>query len=151
MKFLENRGNPDVFEPAPTGEPAKPEAASASSDEPAVYTVTVSGQSYVVQVNDGGDIQALAPVAAAATQSVAPAGPAAPLGAGEPVPAPLAGNIFKVNVKAGDVVQEGDVILILEAMKMETEVRAAKAGTVSQVTVKPGDSVVVGDTLLTIA
>lgn len=149
LKFLENRGNPDAFEPAPSDQAEKPAAAPAAKapGEPEVYTVTVSGQSYVVQVSEGGDINSVTPAAAPA----APSTPAAPSGGGEPVTAPLAGNIFKVNVKAGDQVQEGDVIIVLEAMKMETEVRAAKSGTVGQVAVNPGDAVAVGDTLLTIA
>jgi oxaloacetate decarboxylase alpha subunit len=62
----------------------------------------------------------------------------------------LAGNIFKVNVSAGEHVQEGDVIIILEAMKMETEVRAPRAGLVGSVSVKEGDAVAVGDTLITL-
>ena len=66
------------------------------------------------------------------------------------MPAPLAGNIFKVNVKPGDAVAAGDVIIILEAMKMETEVRAPNAGTVGSVAVAEGDKVAVGDTLLTL-
>jgi oxaloacetate decarboxylase alpha subunit len=66
------------------------------------------------------------------------------------VPAPLAGNIFKVTVKAGDHVNEGDVIVVLEAMKMETEVRAPRAGTVGEVCVAEGDKVAVGDSLLTL-
>ena len=152
LKFLENRGNPDAFEPVPTGEETKAAAArpaaAKTAGEAEVYTVTVSGQSYVVQVAEGGDISSVTPAAAA---PASPAAPAAPTGGGEPVTAPLAGNIFKVKVKAGDQVQEGDVIIVLEAMKMETEVRAARSGTVGQVAVKPGDSVAVGDTLLTIA
>ena len=64
--------------------------------------------------------------------------------------APLAGNIFKVNVAVGDSVAEGDVVIILEAMKMETEIRAHQAGTVSAVKVKEGDSVSVGDVLITL-
>lgn len=67
------------------------------------------------------------------------------------MPAPLAGNIFKVNVTAGQQVNEGDVVIVLEAMKMETEVRAPRSGTVTQVSVKEGDAVKVGATLLTIA
>jgi oxaloacetate decarboxylase alpha subunit len=69
---------------------------------------------------------------------------------GDPIPAPLAGNIFKVNVKPGDKVRDGDVIVILEAMKMETEVRAPKDGLVGTVSVAEGDKVAVGDTLLTL-
>jgi len=75
---------------------------------------------------------------------------AAPGGGGEPVPAPVAGNIFKVIATPGQAVQEGDLLLILEAMKMETEVRAPRAGTVGAISVKVGDSVAVGDTLLTL-
>ena len=146
LKFLENRGNPDAFEPAPTLEDAQAMAAPKKSG-PEVYTITVNGQNYVVQVAEGGDITAVAPAAAPA--AAAPA--AAPAGAGEEVPAPLAGNIWKVEVAAGQAVQEGDVLVILEAMKMETEVRAARAGTVVTVDVKEGDAVQVGDSLLTLA
>jgi oxaloacetate decarboxylase alpha subunit len=142
-KFLENRGNPDAFEPAPKG---------AAED---TFTVTIDGNEYVVKVDDGGDVTDLAPIngaplsfggapAAAATPGAIPAG-------GDPLNAPLAGNIWKVDVKPGQQVTEGDVVIILEAMKMETEIRAAKSGTVASVSVNEGDSVVVGDVLLTIA
>ena len=143
LKFLENRDNPDAFEPAPTLEDALAMSAPKKTG-PQVYTINVNGQNYVVQVTEGGDISAVAPAAAPAA-----AAPAA--GAGEPVPAPLAGNIWKVQVSAGQAVQEGDVLVILEAMKMETEVRAAKAGTVVSVDVKEGDAVQVGDSLITLA
>ncbi|MBY4675678.1 sodium-extruding oxaloacetate decarboxylase subunit alpha [Marinobacterium arenosum] len=145
LKFLENRGNPDAFEPAPTLEDAQAMAAPKKSG-PEVYTISVNGQNYVVQVTEGGDISAVAPAAPAAA---APA--AAPAADAEAVAAPLAGNIWKVQVAAGQAVQEGDVLVILEAMKMETEVRAARAGTVSTVDVKEGDAVQVGDSLLTLA
>jgi oxaloacetate decarboxylase alpha subunit len=151
LKFLENRGNKDAFEPAPAPDDTAPAAAApapAAAGEPSVYTVTVAGQSYVVQVADGANagIESISPAAA-------PAAVAAPVEAsgGSPVPAPLAGNIFKVNVRPGAVVQEGDVILILEAMKMETEVRAPRAGSVVSVSVKQGDAVAVGDTLIMLA
>ncbi|PID43317.1 MAG: oxaloacetate decarboxylase subunit alpha [Gammaproteobacteria bacterium] len=145
-KFLENRGNPDAFEAAPTGEEVK-----VSSGGPETYTITVEGQAYVVQVEEGGDITAVAPVGGGAPAAPAAAAPAAvPAGGGEPVAAPLAGTIFKVLVAPGQAVQEGDVLLILEAMKMETEVRAAHAGTVGSINVAVGDAVTVGDTLLTI-
>ena len=143
LKFLENRNNPDAFEPAPTLEDALAMAAPKNTG-PQTYTITVNGQNYVVQVTEGGDISAVAPAAAPAAPAAAPAGDA------EAVPAPLAGNIWKVQVAAGQAVQEGDVLVILEAMKMETEVRAARAGTVSSVDVKEGDAVQVGDTLLTL-
>ena len=144
LKFLENRGNPDAFEPAPTLEDAQAMAAPKNTG-PQTYTINVNGQNYVVQVSEGGDITAAAPVAAPAAAAAPAAGPA------ESVPAPLAGNIWKVQVAPGQAVQEGDVLVILEAMKMETEVRAAKAGTVSTVDVKEGDTVQVGDSLLTLA
>ncbi len=145
LKFLENRNNPDAFEPAPTLEDALAMSAPKKSG-PEVYTITVNGQNYVVQVTEGGDISAVAPAAAPAA-----AAPAAPAGEGEDVAAPLAGNIWKVEVAPGQAVQEGDVLVILEAMKMETEVRAARAGTVVSVDVNEGDAVQVGDTLLTLA
>jgi oxaloacetate decarboxylase alpha subunit len=145
LKFLENRGNPDAFEPVPTLEDAQPMAAK-KNNGPEVYTINVNGQNYVVQVTEGGDISSVSAAPAAAAPAAAPAA-----GSGEPVPAPLAGNIWKVQVAAGQAVQEGDVLVILEAMKMETEVRAARAGTVVSVDVKEGDAVQVGDSLLTLA
>ncbi|EBS2450710.1 oxaloacetate decarboxylase, partial [Salmonella enterica subsp. enterica serovar Kentucky] len=115
-----------------------------------IYTVEVEGKAFVVKVSDGGDISQLT----AATPSSAPvqaASPVAPAGAGTPVTAPLAGNIWKVIATEGQSVAEGDVLLILEAMKMETEIRAAQAGTVRGIAVKSGDAVSVGDTLMTLA
>ena len=111
----------------------------------AVYTVAVNGHRYVVEVAEGGDVSAITP----ATPATVPA-PAAAASA-DPVAAPLAGNIFKVHVGVGDSVAEGDVIVILEAMKMETEVRATRGGTVVSVDVKVGDTVAVGDTLVTVS
>ncbi|MCP8690452.1 sodium-extruding oxaloacetate decarboxylase subunit alpha [Marinobacterium sedimentorum] len=146
LKFLENRANPDAFEPAPTLEDAQTMAAPKKSG-PEVYTITVNGQNYVVQVAEGGDISAISKAPAAA----APAAAAPAAAEGEDVPAPLAGNIWKVEVGVGQAVQEGDVLVILEAMKMETEVRAARAGTVVAVDVKEGDAVQVGDSLLSLA
>ncbi|WP_417776839.1 sodium-extruding oxaloacetate decarboxylase subunit alpha [Stutzerimonas xanthomarina] len=146
LKFLENRGNASAFEPVPTGK----EQAARELSVPEVYTVEVNGKSFVVQVNEGGDIEGLKPVdVGSGVLSTTASVPAA--GTGEPQPAPLAGNIFKVLVQPGQLVQEGDLVIILEAMKMETEIRAFKAGTVSGVNVKVGDAVSVGDSLLTIA
>ncbi|GAA0791699.1 sodium-extruding oxaloacetate decarboxylase subunit alpha [Marinobacterium sediminicola] len=145
LKFLENRGNPDAFEPVPTLEDAKP-MATKKNNGPEVYTINVNGQNYVVQVTEGGDVSSIQSAPAAAPAVAAPAA-----GSGEPVPAPLAGNIWKVQVAAGQAVQEGDVLVILEAMKMETEVRAARAGTIVSVDVKEGDAVQVGDSLVTLA
>ena len=153
LKFLENRDNPDAFEPVPTAESAAP---AKKSEGPETYTVEVNGKKFVVAVSEGGEITqiqgeggaASAPAASAPAASSAPA-PAA--GEGEPVVAPLGGNIFKVLVSPGDTVEEGDVMIILEAMKMETEVRAPKAGTIGEVFIKVGDAVSPDDEMLTIA
>ncbi|EGO7330773.1 biotin/lipoyl-binding protein, partial [Salmonella enterica] len=123
----------------------------AKAEKPAasgIYTVEVEGKAFVVKVSDGGDISQLT---AASSASVQAASPVAPAGAGTPVTAPLAGNIWKVIATEGQTVAEGDVLLILEAMKMETEIRAAQAGTVRGIAVKSGDAVSVGDTLMTLA
>ncbi|WP_445358712.1 sodium-extruding oxaloacetate decarboxylase subunit alpha [Microbulbifer sp. ANSA005] len=147
LKFLKNRGNPEAFEPVPTGN----EGAAVKNDKgEEVYTVTVEGQSYTVTVADGGDLTNIAPVSGSASAPAAGA-PSVPATGGEPVNAPLAGNIFKVMVKPGDQVSEGQAVLVLEAMKMETVVSAPRAGNVSSVAVKEGDSVAVGDALLSIA
>lgn len=144
LKFLENRGNPDAFEP----KPGKPEPVKNESGEE-VYTVTVEGQSYTVTVNNGGDITGLAPVGGTAAAPAA-AAPAA-LSGGAPLPAPLAGNIIKILVQPGDSVAAGDTVLVLEAMKMETNVAAPQAGTVTSIEVKEGDTVAVGDSLMNLA
>ncbi|AWF80700.1 oxaloacetate decarboxylase subunit alpha [Microbulbifer sp. A4B17] len=147
LKFLKNRGNPEAFEPVPTGN----EGAAVKNDKgEEVYTVTVEGQSYTVTVADGGDLTNVAPVFGGAHAPAASA-PSVPATGGEPVNAPLAGNIFKVMVKPGDQVSEGQAVLVLEAMKMETVVSAPRAGSVASVAVKEGDSVAVGDALLSIA
>ncbi|MZB26299.1 oxaloacetate decarboxylase, partial [Salmonella enterica subsp. enterica serovar Kentucky] len=150
LKFLENRNNPAAFEPLPQAEAAQPVAKAEKPAASGIYTVEVEGKAFVVKVSDGGDISQLT----AATPSSAPvqaASPVAPAGAGTPVTAPLAGNIWKVIATEGQSVAEGDVLLILEAMKMETEIRAAQAGTVRGIAVKSGDAVSVGDTLMTLA
>lgn len=148
LKFLENRGNADAFEPVPSEDDVAPAKSKGGKE---VYTITVGGQAYTVEVEEGGDITGMVPVqgGAAAPQASAAAAPA-PAGGGEPVPAPLAGNIFKIVATPGQSVQEGDLLLILEAMKMETEVRAPRAGTVGTISVSVGDSVAVGDTLMTL-
>jgi len=91
-------------------------------------------------------------VASAAPVAAAPvaAQPAAPAGAGNPVKAPLPGTITTINVKVGDTVAVGDVVIVLEAMKMQNNIEAEYAGTVTSVVVTPGDSVMEGAVLLTI-
>ncbi|HCF6524150.1 TPA: biotin/lipoyl-binding protein, partial [Klebsiella pneumoniae] len=143
LKFLENRHNPAAFEPVPQVEEAK-SAAPAKAAASGVYTVEVEGKAFVVKVSDGGDVSQLTAAAPASAS-------AAPAGAGTPVTAPLAGTIWKVLASEGQTVAAGEVLLILEAMKMETEIRAAQAGTVRGIAVKAGDAVAVGDTLMTLA
>ncbi|HIC45926.1 MAG TPA: oxaloacetate decarboxylase subunit alpha [Methylophaga aminisulfidivorans] len=142
LKFLKNRHNPDAFEPVPVIDNTPSSPSRPQSQEQETYTIKVNGQSYVVQVNEGGDISHVESSSSSAT---------APMGEGDPVEAPLSGNIWKVEVSVGQQVNEGDTILILEAMKMETQIVASKSGTVSSISVKQGDSVKVGDQLATIA
>ena len=136
------------------------------------YRVSVNGKSYDVVVEEMGAssapaafVPAPAPVAAApapapvaaapapvaAAPAAAPAAPAAPIPAGAgTVEAPMPGKIWKVPVKQGDVVAKDQLVLILEAMKMENEIFSPVAGTVLQVNCREGDSVNTGDTLLVI-
>ncbi|NAZ46015.1 sodium-extruding oxaloacetate decarboxylase subunit alpha [Vibrio toranzoniae] len=147
LKFLKNRRNPEAFEPAPTLETEAPVVADPVQASGGIesYSVKVDGQVYDVEVGPQGELTSVAP----STKPVQ----AAPVAASdaEAVPAPLAGNIFKVIVQAGAEVAEGDVLLILEAMKMETEVRAARGGIVQELNVKEGDAVTVGAPLLSLA
>ncbi|MCV2403368.1 sodium-extruding oxaloacetate decarboxylase subunit alpha [Marinomonas sp. C2222] len=150
LKFLQNRGDASAFEPAPIAN-STVDSASVGSSSPGgegVYTVSVSGEEYVVQVTEGGVVGAIQPAASASTPAAAPVAPAA--SSGEAVPSPLAGNIFKVLVSPGQQVEEGETVMILEAMKMETEISAPKSGVVGSINVKEGDSVQVGHTLLTL-
>jgi len=151
LKFLENRGNPDAFEPAPTA------ADNSAKTGENTFTVNLNGKSYVAQVDGDGEIniavngqQFNASVTTGGDVSNVAAPSTTSTSGGEPVAAPLAGNIFKVLVTPGQQVSEGDVLIIMEAMKMETEIKAAHAGTVGAVQVREGDSVSVGDTLITL-
>ncbi len=151
LKFLENRDNPDAFEPAPWLETAAP-AATETPTPPVVassaeaYQVTVNGKSYDVTVSTGGAVTGVK----ATTQSV-PETPATEVKTSRSVPAPLAGNIVKIVMAKGDSVAAGDVIMIMEAMKMETEIRSPAAGVIDSLMVKEGDAVQVGQALLTLS
>lgn len=113
--------------------------------------ITVNGKAYDVTVEEQG--VASAPVAAAPVAAPAPAPTAAPAaaGEGEKINAPMNGNIVDVKVAAGQQVKKGDVLVILEAMKMENEIMAPNDGTVTAVCVAKGETVDTGKTLVTIA
>jgi oxaloacetate decarboxylase alpha subunit len=145
LKFLENRNNPSAFEPIPTK--SNPAATVSNDNSKSTvaenYAVSVDGKVYDVIVAPGGSIESITHPAGddAMKQS-------ASISAEETLNAPLAGNIFKVLVKEGDNVDAGDVVIIMEAMKMETEIRAVTSGEIVTLFTKEGDSVAVGDALL---
>ena len=133
------------------------------------YEISLNGRTYEIEVEHGKAMLldeyeaiapapvaaapvAAAPVAAAPVAAAAPAAaPAVAVGAGEQVTAPMPGNILKVNVNVGDKVKEGQVLVVLEAMKMENEIMAPKAGTVTQVVVSKGSTVDTGAPLVVLA
>ena len=131
------------------------------------YKVTLNKRTYEVEVEAGeamliDEYEAYAPAPAAAPAAApvaaapvaaapAPAPAAASLAAGEVVKSPMPGNILKINVTQGQAVKEGDVLIVLEAMKMENEIVATKSGTVSQVVVNHGAVVETGSHLVVIA
>ena len=137
-KFLENRNNPDAFEPVPTGVVETTAApAVSSSGGTGVYSVRVNGKAFTVEVAESGQLAAVAAAPVAA-------------GSGEAVKAVLAGNIFKVHVAPGATVNEGDPLLVVEAMKMETVISSPRRGTIVEVMVSEGDAVAVGDPMVSI-
>lgn len=148
LKFLQNRGNPDAFEPAPGKEPevaTAPVAAPKAAGQPSSYDVKVDGKVYHVEVAESGTLTSVTPAATA--RAPAQSSAAAPAG-GQAINAPLSGNVFKILVSEGDAVSNGDVVIILEAMKMETEIRSAFDGTAGRILVKEGDSVASGQALI---
>ena len=143
LKFLQHRNDPSMFEPIPTGRPV----AKMNERGEEAYTVEVEGKSYHVTVASGGDVSSIKQLGAqsSAVVQVAPATSAVP------VNAPLAGTVVKVLVQPGQAVVEGQSIIILEAMKMETSISAPNAGTIVAIKVQSGDSCAVGDLLVTLA
>jgi len=147
-KFIQNRGNPAAFEPPPGKEPV-PAAAVVTSEKPGAggasnYTVTVNGRAYQVEVAPGGAIRSLQPESVAAALAPRPAA----WGIEEAVKAPMAGHILRINVKEGQQVEANQVLVVMEAMKMETEIRVRNAGVVRQISVKVGDTVSGNDVLV---
>jgi len=141
LKFLENRNNPDAFELKPQKENSQT-TKHAKPSEIENYSVQVDGKIYEVMVAPSGAIQAISSSESKQNK------PAKPSSTGESLDAPLAGNIFKLVVNIGDQVAAGDVVIIMEAMKMETEIRCINAGEITAIHIKEGDAVRVGDCLL---
>ena len=148
LKFLRNRHDPSAFEPIPqAAQEGKTTAVNTTSDSrgagPASYSVRVDGKVYQVEVADSGaltNVQAVDhqpetdnKITSSASQSLQ---------------SPLSGNIFKILVGVDEEVSQGQVVLVMEAMKMETEIRSTVSGTVSKVLIKEGDSVQSGQSLL---
>ena len=159
LKFIENRGNPDAFEPAPSAQesqsssapkPAEAKSNSQGATASETYDVNVDGKVYRVEVAPSGTLTSVTPASGSQTQAQSQTNSAAPSAsaASQSIDAPLAGNVFKVLVRNGDSVSEGDVVMILEAMKMETEIRSAYTGTVTDITVSEGDAVTSGQPLI---
>ena len=159
LKFIENRGNPDAFEPAPSAQesqsssapkPAEAKSSSQGATASETYDVNVDGRVYRVEVAPSGTLTSVTPASGSQTQAQPQTNSAAPSDstASQSIDAPLAGNVFKVLVRNGDSVSEGDVVMILEAMKMETEIRSAYTGTVTDITASEGDAVTSGQPLI---
>ncbi|WP_421712537.1 sodium-extruding oxaloacetate decarboxylase subunit alpha [Alteromonas abrolhosensis] len=159
LKFIENRGNPDAFEPAPSDQesqssnapkPAEAKSNSQGATTSETYDVNVDGKVYRVEVAPSGTLTSVTPASGSQTQAQPQTNSAAPSAstASQSIDAPLAGNVFKILVRNGDSVSEGDVVMILEAMKMETEIRSAYTGTVTDITVGEGDAVTSGQPLI---
>jgi biotin carboxyl carrier protein len=128
------------------------------------FNITVNGKSYEVEVDEITESSSStyqAPAAPASAPKASPAPKAAPIperaapakktpaivSGGETVTSPMPGTVLDVKIKEGDTVKKDDVLFILEAMKMQNEIRASKGGTVAQIVVSKGTSVNTGDTL----
>lgn len=117
------------------------------------YRVNVNGTDYEITLEEVTGAEAAKPAAAPApapASAPAPAPAPAPAAGGEKIVSPMPGNILNVNVKVGDAVKKGQVLLILEAMKMENEIMAPKDGTVTSVNVQKGSTVESGALLVTL-
>lgn len=152
FKFLENRHNPQAFEPAPTLE-----SAVASANAPVqealteAFDVSVNGQTFRVETTGDGVLTVNGrhyKVAVEAAGAAVRAVPAKPSGEGEVVKAPMAGHVLRINVSPGQHVEANTVVIVMEAMKMETEIRTRTGGIVSTVLVKVGETVASQDDLL---
>lgn len=150
LKFLKNRNNPAAFEPAPGSTPQQNEPVVAATSKPVSqtterYSVQVDGKVYDVVVAPSGQLQEVK----LQHSDILPQ--SASVATSETLNAPLAGNIVKLRVRVGEHVEKGDVVVIMEAMKMETEIRATQAGKVAGILVSEGDTVATGDALIELA
>jgi oxaloacetate decarboxylase alpha subunit len=144
--FLKNRNDPSAFEAAPGAEVTPTEEQGASCTKQAeLYNVRVEGKSYIVEVSDAGEIQQLS-----SNDVRNPPSQTKNVGEEVNVNAPLAGNIVKIPVSAGQQVGEGDVLLVMEAMKMETEICSPTNGVVKNIAVEVGSKVGAGSPLVTL-
>lgn len=148
LKFLRNRHDPSAFEPSPQAadkvQSVKPQTADTNSAGPASYSVRVDGKTYQVEVGESGALSNIQAVSESpvATNKITSA-------ATESLQSPLSGTIFKILVAVDEDVTQGQVVLVMEAMKMETEIRSTVSGRISKILVKEGDSVQTGQSLLT--
>ena len=154
VNYLKNRNNPDAFEPVP-GSQAEistetPLTTATASDAIAEsYRVIVNGTQYDVLVAPGsGDISHIAPAAGASAPVAAAPAPAVP---GTSIKAPMAGNVIDILVSVGQQVADGDPMIVIEAMKMETEIRTDVSGSVQSIAVNRGDAIGTDQVLMTIA
>ena len=150
FKFLENRGNPAAFEPAPTLDDAAPAKLGADVGE---FDVTVNGRSFRVEAPSAGVLTVngrsyKVDVAAAGEKPAVQGAPSK--GEGEVVKSPMAGHILRINVSPGQHVEPNTVVIVMEAMKMETEIRTRTGGIVGSIAVKVGETVASQDDLLTL-
>lgn len=163
LRFLKNRGEQGAFEVAPISDEKVEQDHTTAGEDKEIYTVVLEGISYTVSVSEGGDIDGIVPIndmemwvdrgaddpGASDTDAANVNTTGTTISA--PLTVPIGGNIIKVLVTPGQRVEEGEEVVILEAMKMETPVCSLQAGVIENVLVKEGDSVSVGDCLLTIA
>ncbi|QPJ61004.1 MAG: sodium-extruding oxaloacetate decarboxylase subunit alpha [Candidatus Nitronauta litoralis] len=159
LKFFETRGKPlPEKAPASNGSSATPAAAPAAAPAPAAtqgpaaYTVHVNGKPYNVQVAPAGTAVAAAPAPAAAPAAATAqeAAPASGGGGGSAVTSPLPGSVFALKCQVGQVVNKGDAVIVLESMKMESEVHAHVSGRIDAILVQEGANVQTGDELVLI-
>ena len=164
LNFLKNRNNPDAFESAPTehaptGESANNTPTTEQGSANNTYHVTINGKQYTAKINSGNDNNVSVSVdnktfdAQVNTDSgthIPQENTATSTASGEAVKSPLSGNIVKILVQPQSHIVAGQTLIILEAMKMETEIKALTDGIVSNIRVKAGDTVMTGDILITL-